>query len=175
MGRTGDTSCVSALTEFLRDGKQTDFARSYSVMALGMVEAVEVSNSDRASTGRIQWPIRIGVHSGPVITGVVGRKKFAYDVWGDTVNLASRMESNSEAGRVNISGTTYAQLIDVLELALILWIAVPRVRDPRAGQRYQRSRHERRRRPGHNPRRDRPATGRPNRPPVVRQLSVSHR
>ncbi|MEZ4740663.1 MAG: adenylate/guanylate cyclase domain-containing protein [Flavobacteriales bacterium] len=86
------------------------------LMGLGMVEAVEKSNQDRAAKGKTQWPIRIGIHSGPVITGVVGRKKFAYDVWGDTVNLASRMESNSEAGKVNISGTTYAQVIDYIDV-----------------------------------------------------------
>ena len=86
------------------------------LMALGMVEAVEKSNHERAEKGRTQWPIRIGIHTGPVITGVVGRKKFAYDVWGDTVNLASRMESNSEAGRVNISGTTYGPLMEYVEV-----------------------------------------------------------
>ncbi|HNE82002.1 MAG TPA: adenylate/guanylate cyclase domain-containing protein, partial [Flavobacteriales bacterium] len=49
-------------------------------------------------------PIRIGLNSGPLIAGVVGEKKFAYDVWGDTVNLASRMESNGAPGRVNVTG-----------------------------------------------------------------------
>ena len=86
------------------------------LMGLGMVESVEHSNQERAAKGKTQWPIRIGIHSGPVITGVVGRKKFAYDVWGDTVNLASRMENNSEAGKVNISGTTYAQVMDYLDV-----------------------------------------------------------
>lgn len=51
--------------------------------------------------------IRIGVHSGPVIAGIVGVKKFAYDIWGDTVNTAARMEQNSAKGRLNISGSTY--------------------------------------------------------------------
>jgi class 3 adenylate cyclase len=54
--------------------------------------------------------IRIGIHTGPVVAGVVGLKKFAYDIWGDTVNIASRLESNSEPGKINISENTY-QLI----------------------------------------------------------------
>lgn len=54
------------------------------------------------------FDIRIGVHSGPVVAGIIGVKKFAYDVWGDTVNTAARMEQSSEAGKVNISEATYA-------------------------------------------------------------------
>lgn len=53
------------------------------------------------------FEIRIGVHSGPVVAGIVGVKKFQYDIWGDTVNLAARMEQNSKAGKVNVSGATY--------------------------------------------------------------------
>ncbi len=53
------------------------------------------------------WTIRIGIHTGSLIAGVIGQKKFAYDVWGDTVNLASRMESSGLAEKVNISGDTY--------------------------------------------------------------------
>jgi class 3 adenylate cyclase len=53
------------------------------------------------------WDIRIGIHTGTVIAGVVGHKKLSYDIWGDTVNIASRMESSGEAGKINISGTTY--------------------------------------------------------------------
>lgn len=51
--------------------------------------------------------IRIGIHSGPVVAGIVGVKKFAYDIWGDTVNTAARMEQNSEAGKINVSNSTY--------------------------------------------------------------------
>ena len=53
------------------------------------------------------WDIRIGIHTGTVIAGVVGHKKLSYDIWGDTVNIASRMESSGEAGKINISGATY--------------------------------------------------------------------
>jgi len=56
------------------------------------------------------WQLRIGIHTGAVTAGVVGDKKFAYDIWGDTVNTASRMESSGEAGKINISGATYEQL-----------------------------------------------------------------
>ena len=54
------------------------------------------------------FEIRIGIHTGPLVAGVVGLKKFAYDIWGDAVNLASQMEQHSEPGKVNISGETYA-------------------------------------------------------------------
>jgi adenylate cyclase len=64
-------------------------------------------NNTKRANGEIPFEIRIGINTGHVVAGIVGIKKFAYDIWGDTVNLASRMESSSEPGKVNISGSTY--------------------------------------------------------------------
>lgn len=63
----------------------------------------------------VRFDIRIGINSGPVVAGVVGTRKFAYDIWGDTVNVASRMENHSEAGKINISENTYALVKDHFE------------------------------------------------------------
>ena len=61
----------------------------------------------RASAGSKIFELRIGIHSGSVVAGIVGAKKFAYDIWGDTVNTAARLEQNCEPGKINISQTTY--------------------------------------------------------------------
>lgn len=66
----------------------------------------------RAKLGADTFEVRLGVHSGEVVAGIVGVKKFAYDIWGDTVNTAARMEQNSEPGKINISQTTYEQIKD---------------------------------------------------------------
>jgi class 3 adenylate cyclase len=58
------------------------------------------------------WELRIGIHTGPVISGMVGRKKIAFDIWGDSVNIASRMESSGKAGEINITGVTYQLIRD---------------------------------------------------------------
>jgi class 3 adenylate cyclase len=65
--------------------------------------------------GMKNWDIRIGIHTGTVIAGVVGQKKLSYDIWGDTVNIASRMESSGEAGKINISGTTFEFVRDFFD------------------------------------------------------------
>jgi class 3 adenylate cyclase/HD superfamily phosphodiesterase len=71
--------------------------------ALEMQHFMKDLKSSRADI----WDLRIGIHTGSVIAGVVGQKKFSYDIWGDTVNTASRMESSGEIGKVNISASTY--------------------------------------------------------------------
>lgn len=80
--------------------------------ALEIRDFMDNTKKARESRGETYWQLRIGVHTGPVIAGVVGKNKFAYDIWGDAVNTASRMESSGEAGKVNISGFTYELIRD---------------------------------------------------------------
>lgn len=74
--------------------------------ALDMQDFMAQRCMQREALGRPAFAMRVGIHSGPVVAGIVGLKKFQFDLWGDTVNTASRLESTGEAGRVNISGTT---------------------------------------------------------------------
>jgi class 3 adenylate cyclase len=71
--------------------------------ALRMLDFLEAHNSKSP----YKWGLRLGVHTGPVVSGVVGTKRFALDIWGDTVNIAARMERGGETGRVNVSAYTY--------------------------------------------------------------------
>lgn len=75
--------------------------------ALAMQRFMEEFRQEKIRKNEPVWELRIGIHTGPLVAGVIGNKKFAYDIWGDTVNLAARMESSGEVGKVNISGDTY--------------------------------------------------------------------
>ena len=83
-----------------------DHAHAVADTALEMVQALERINKNRD----IDLAMRIGIHSGPVVAGVIGKIKFTYDIWGDTVNVASRMESSGLPGKIHISEQTMAEL-----------------------------------------------------------------
>ncbi len=93
--------CASGLTD--RRTLPTNIIKA----ALEMQEFLEEYKQERIRMGKPYFEARIGLHTGPVVAGVVGVNKFAYDIWGDTVNIAARMEANSLEGHVNISEDTY--------------------------------------------------------------------
>jgi class 3 adenylate cyclase/tetratricopeptide (TPR) repeat protein len=85
--------------------------------ALEMAKVVESGKAKKIEKGLPFFEIRIGIHTGPVVAGIVGVKKFQYDIWGDTVNTASRMESAGKVGKVNVSQATYELLKNDLDFA----------------------------------------------------------
>ena len=85
---------------------RADHAQAVARMALEMRDLV----AQRRFLGTRQLRMRIGIHTGPAVAGVIGTRKFAYDLWGDTVNTASRMESHGEPGRIHVSRATHDRL-----------------------------------------------------------------
>ncbi len=83
-----------------------------TLAALEIQRAVTEMNAAKEKVGKKGWELRVGLHSGDLIAGVVGIKRLAYDIWGDTVNVASRIESSGEIGKVNISETTYESIAE---------------------------------------------------------------
>jgi guanylate cyclase len=89
-----------------------DHARAMALMAIDMREAMRSQDA----VGHLGLEIRIGINSGPVVAGVIGRKRFLYDLWGDAVNTASRMESHGSPGQIQVTRATYELLCDEFEL-----------------------------------------------------------
>jgi class 3 adenylate cyclase len=96
--------CASGLT----DGKTNP--KDMIKAALEIQQFLREYKEERSKKGLSSFDARIGIHTGPVVAGVVGTKKFAYDIWGETVNIAARLEQNCEAGRINISETSYKEV-----------------------------------------------------------------
>jgi len=85
-----------------------DHAQAMALMALDMREAMRTADG----VGHLGLELRIGINSGPVVAGVIGRKRFLYDLWGDAVNMASRMESHGTPGQIQVTRATYELLKD---------------------------------------------------------------
>ena len=99
--------CVSGI-----NNSKDKHAENLCAMALEVREYLEKSNIQREKLRMPRWDMRVGIHTGPVIAGVVGENKFTFDVWGDAVNIAALMEQNSDAGRINISESTHYRVND---------------------------------------------------------------
>ncbi len=97
--------CVGGIPEFIDTHIEDTL-----MAALEIMNFIEQRYEAKLMEGVPYWRARIGIHVGPAITGVVGSRKFTYDIWGDTVNTASRMESNSESGKINLSDSAYQYL-----------------------------------------------------------------
>ena len=94
----------------LKENVQIEAAINLIDMALEMIRSIVKINNE---SNLMELGIRIGIHSGPVVAGVIGKNKFAYDLWGSSVNLASRMESTGTKNQIQISGNTYNLVKDL--------------------------------------------------------------
>jgi class 3 adenylate cyclase len=83
--------------------------------ALSLLEFMRRTNAQREKLHLLRWDLRIGIHSGPVMAGVVGKSKFIYDVWGDAVNIAARLEAAGGAGRINVSDVVQTRVRSLME------------------------------------------------------------
>lgn len=90
----------------------TTHAIDCALAALDIQKFVQSSASEIQNKYQISWQVRIGIHTGPLVAGVVGKNRLAFDIWGETVNLASRMETHSDPNKINISSATYQKIKD---------------------------------------------------------------
>lgn len=103
----GDAYMVVAGVPVVRE----DHAAACAAAAFEMLESMRAFNRRH----NLNWAIRVGMNSGPVVAGIIGTRKFSYDLWGDTVNIASRMESHGQPGRIQVSESTRKLLKDAYE------------------------------------------------------------
>ena len=94
--------CVSGITK-----NKKDHTKRLCMVACEMIDYLKKANAQRSKLKTPTWEMRLGIHTGPIICGVVGDDKFTFDIWGDSVNTAALMEQNSIPGRVNVSESTY--------------------------------------------------------------------
>lgn len=104
----GDSYMVAGGLPTANNTHATDIVNA----ALAILQFMNELKEKKIEQGKMYFELRIGVHTGPVVAGIVGVKKFAYDIWGDTVNIAARMQSSGEPGKVNISAHTYDLIKD---------------------------------------------------------------
>lgn len=102
--------CVGGLPEINRS-----HPADACLAALEMQQLINRMNQERKKLRLPHWDVRVGLHTGPVIAGVVGRRKFIYDVWGDAVNVAARMEAAGAPGRINVSEAVYHRTKDLFD------------------------------------------------------------